>query len=262
MKRNQYFDTMFRRRNVIGEAILNFFYSFSSWPRMLLETPIRTNFGERYFTFSGALILAVVLGLFPLLKYTDLRILTGLIDYEYRFNALSFLGHYLTWYAFLGYFLLAAIQRREEIKYLPSVFDFARFSQSKGDIHPWFLGRKINGEWVDLRMITTVLEPGLYFAIGLPLWFLFAQPLGMLLMICSIIYSLSYVASQQIADNLMMDEIDQIIVREEIGNVIMEGRNAANARGVSFEGRRPADPELRRRVVDALLDTEESIEPV
>jgi hypothetical protein len=260
MNKSRYFQTVYRRQNVIGEAFLNFFFALSSWPRMLLETLIRTNLGERYFSLSGAIVLAVVLGWYPTLQYSDLMIFPRLIDYQYRFDAVSFLVHYLSWYAFLGYFLVQAIQRNEEIKSLPSVFDFARFSLSTGEMNTWFFSRKINGKWADERVIATVLEPGVFFVFGLPLWLLFAQPLGLLLMISSVFYSLSYVAAQHNADNLVMDQIDQIIMQEELGKAIVESKDASQTRGVSFIGRRPADPELRRQVADMLTRDEELIE--
>ncbi|GAB3732356.1 hypothetical protein [Spirosoma lituiforme] len=259
MRTNEYFETMFRRRNAIGEALLNFFLLASSWPRLLLETLIRKNFGERYFSFSGALFLVAILGFFPVLKYTDLDLFPRYIYSGRAFYFFPFIGQYLTWYAFFGYFLMQAIERRNEIKRLPSVFNFGRVSVSKGEINSWFRDRKINGQYADQRMIETVLEPGLFFFIGLFLW-LISQPLGVLLMICSVFYSLGHVASHHKADNAVMDKIDTIIMNEELGDVIMNAKDASEARGVSFEGRRPTDPALRRQLADSFTQPEEIIE--
>ena len=66
MKKNLYFRSVFRRKNVIKEAILDLFLSTCSVPRLLLEVFIRTNMGERYFSFSTAIIATTVLAILPI----------------------------------------------------------------------------------------------------------------------------------------------------------------------------------------------------
>ena len=128
MKKNLYYRTVFKRTNTIKEAVLSFFLAFCSWPRMLIEVFIRKNFGERYFSFSGAMTIFTILAILPLMN-----------PFSRLYNATAFWAHFLTWYLYLAGFLYMVIQRRNEIRQLPSVYDFGRFSLSTGHIHPQFL---------------------------------------------------------------------------------------------------------------------------
>ncbi|MCK8491754.1 hypothetical protein M0L20_07810 [Spirosoma sp. RP8] len=251
-----YFQVMYSRRNWISELFLQIFFAVSSRPRMLLETPIRRNMGERYFNFSSALFLAFVLAVYPILK-EKFYLFTRLGGYDVEFSMANFIMHYFTWYIYIAVFVYSAFQRYNEVRHLPGVFDFARFSLSNGYIHPFFRSLIINGERADRRTIETVLEPGLFFLGGLVLW-IFGQSIGLLLLICSIFYSLSYISAYQQADHVIMDKIDAAIVNEELGRTIIEGREIEETRGFSFMGRRPADPTLQRQMVAVLTGQDET----
>ncbi|MBO0950587.1 hypothetical protein [Fibrella forsythiae] len=254
MKRStHYFKTMYRRRNVIKEALLAFFLGLSSWPRMLLEVPIRRNFGERYFKFSTAVIITVILALTPISWIEGTRRFYG------GSNGSAFLGSYLTWYAYLAYFFYCALQRREEIKRLPGVFDFARFSLSTGLINRFFYEFEINGRRFSVRTIETVLEPSLFFIAGMVLWFS-TQPIGFVLLICSIFYSFSYIAAYTEGDNFLMDKIDERICNEELVNAFINDTSPEESRGFNFYGRRPADPDARRQMANLFVADDEIVE--
>ena len=252
MKKNLYYQTMYRRRNIIKEALLNFFLGLSSYPRMMLEVFIRRNQGERYFSFSSAITLAIILGCLPFFFLSAISRLRGGYGGQ-------FWGMFLTWYAYLAGFLFMAIKRREEIKRLPSVFDFARFSLSTGLIDPQFLTLELNGRRFNVRTIETVIEPGVFFIFGFVLW-MAGQPIGLMLVIASIFYSLSYVAAYHQGDNFVMDHIDKLIASEEMAKAFIEGRGADETRGFSFIGRRPADPEARRKVAELFMEDDEAVE--
>jgi hypothetical protein len=256
MKKNLYYQTLFRRRNILKESILSLFFALSSYPRLLLEVFIRKNFGERYFSFMTACTIIALLAFYPL--FTE-----GAINFrgfnEY-FNMGNFLLHYFTWYLFLAGFLYMSIKRNEEVKHLPSVFDFARFSLSTGELHPQILGFKWQGKSVDIRTMETLVEPALFFFIGILLK-LGGQSLGTLLIICSIMYSLSYVATYMMGDHFVMDKIDEMICSEELVSSFVEGNDTSQTRGVPFYGHRPADPETRRKLADVFMgDVEEIVE--
>ncbi|ADB38022.1 hypothetical protein [Spirosoma linguale] len=253
MKKNLYYRTVYRRRNVIKEALLSLFLGLSSYPRMLLEVFIRRNQGERYFSFSGAIIVVLVLGFFPLIFSSTYR---GFLSGS---SLINFWGMFLTWYAYLGGFLYMAIQRRNEIKRLPSVFDFARFSLSAGLIHPQIRTLDFNGKLMSVRTIETVVEPGLFGSVGFVLW-MAGQPIGFILFISSIFYSLSYVAAYHEGDNFVMDHIDKLIANEELAKAFIEGRGSDETRGFAFIGRRPADPDARRKVAELFMEDEETVE--
>ena len=253
MKKSAYYKTMYQRRNVIKEALLAFFLGLSSWPRMLIEIPIRRNFGERYFSFSGAVALTLLLAIVPLFLIGPM---------SYRFGGSSsgvLIGKFLTWYLYLAAFIYSAIQRREEIKRLPSVFDFARFSLSSGIINYRFRNFEFNGRRLDVRTIETVLEPSLFFFIGLFLW-LAGQPIGFILFISSLFYSFSYAAAYHAGDNFLMDKIDERICNEELVKTFVEDNDPANSRGFNLYCRRPADPDARRRVAEMFMEADETVE--
>lgn len=253
MKKQTYFQTMYRRRNAIKEALLAFFLGLSSYPRMLIETFIRKNMGERYFSFSGAMTLAAILAILPLFMAKGLERWNG------GMSGFHFWGMFMTWYLYLAGFIYMAIQRRDEIKRLPSVFDFARFSLSTGRIHPWFFSLEWNGRRFDVRTIETVLEPGVFFFIGLVLWFS-GQPIGFVLFVSSIFYAFSYSAAYHEGDNFIMDKIDERICNEELVNTFVDNTDRPNGRGFNFYGRRPADPEARRLVAEMFMRDEETVE--
>jgi len=251
MEKKTYFQTMYRRRNVIAEALLGFFLGLSSWPRMLIETPIRRNMGERYFSYSGAIMLAVLLGLLPFL------IMEGLERFHGHMSVGKFMGLFTTWYAYLAVFVYCAMQRRDEIKRLPGVFDFERFSLSNGEIHPVFRQFELNGRRFDRREIETLIEPGFFFFIGFGFWIV-GQPIGFVLVVSSIFYAFSYIAAYRDGENWLMDKIDERICNEELAHTFKDGTSPG--RGFHFYGRRPVDPDARRRVADMLMHDEETVE--
>ncbi len=247
MKKNLYYRTLFRRKNVIKEFTYGFFYTICSAPRLLLEVFVRKNFGERYFSFATAMGLAFVLFWIPFFTIGVTRAL-GWIDSKF----LSFILFYLTWYAALAAFVYMCIQRRKEIKRLPSVFEFGRFSLSAGSIHPKFYEISFKGKHFDTRQIETLIEPGFFFFIGFGLSVL-GQPIGGVIMFCAICYSLSYLAAYHMGDNFIMDKIDELIMNEEHTNTFIDGLPAEDTRGVRYMGRIPQDPELRKLLTDSII---------
>ena len=255
MKKNIYYQTTYKRTNFLKEAFLSFFLAISSYPRLLLEVFIRRNFGERYFSFSGALFILVFLAFVPLYAEYGFSLFSS-YGYSYHsFRWSSFLGHNLTWYAFLAGFLYMSILRNEEVKRLPSVFDFQRFSLSTGLIHRRFSNFNINGRFFSTRKIEIWLEPAFFFGIGFVLYLL-EQNLGILLMMCSVIYSLSYSAVYHQGDHFVMDKIDEMICSEELVASFVDGRNPDETRGFNFYGRRPANPETRRKIAETFVEDE------
>lgn len=250
MKKNLYYRTVFKRTNLWKVGFLNLFLALSSWPRLFLEVFLRTQFGERYFSFSGALFITLVMAAIPILyNETDnfLKQFTG------GTSMMDFIWLFTTWYAYLAGFLYMSLQRYEELKRYPSVFDFGRFSLSAGHIHPLFRKIRIGNRTADTRIIETTLEPALFAILGLFL-ILMRQPIGVVLLLCSIIYSISYVAAYHQGDHFIMDKIDEMICNEEMVNSFVEGRDASQTRGVSFYGRRPVDPDTRRKLVTTFID--------
>lgn len=252
-KSNLYYKTVSRRRNAVSEALLGFFLGISSWPRLLLECFLRINMGERYYSDSAAITISVLLALLPLFVVRALSGGYGGVEFGVFFKL------FFTWYVFLTGFMYMAAQRSEEVKRLPGVFDFQRFSLSSGLIDRRFYDIEFGGKPVSVRTIETVLEPGFFFFIGFVLN-LMGQPVGSLLMLCSIVYSMSYQAAYSEGDNYIADMIDSKICNEELVKSFVDDDSEGDTRGFNFRGRRPADPDARRRVADMLSETEETVE--
>ena len=159
----------------------------------------------------------------------------------------GFLRRYTTWYIFDFTFTIFAFARWAEIKRNPSVFDFQKFSLYNGDINPQFYKFDFFGP-PSPRRIETLFEPLIFFALGLFFW-MTDQPVGYLLLTCSIFYSLPYFGAYQQGDHFVMDKIDEMICNEEMFDSFVGNKDASQTRGVRFYGRKPADGDVRRKVV-------------
>ena len=251
MKKNLYYQHTLSRYS-FKEALVNLFLGLS-WPRMILEVFLRKNFGDRYFYLSTAIVVAVFLGLMP--AYVKFILAFFQRRYE-EFDVWAFLFHYTTWYLFIAAFLYASFARHKEKRWLPSVFDFERYSRSSGEINPIFFQLRLAGKPADIRTVETLLEPSGFFIVSL-LLILLGQRLGFLLLGCSVFYSLSYRAAYRFGDNFVMDHIDEMICNEELVAAFVDDVDSRQTRGFRFYGRRPADPDVRRKVAETFWEDEE-----
>jgi hypothetical protein len=229
MKKNLYYSSVYQRRNFIKDVLYMVFLGVSSWPRLVLETFIRRNMGERYFSLFAVVVIALLLLVYPFYK-------TG--PYAEVFPVLK---DNFTWYLFTGAFVYFGYLRLREVQTLPSVFDFARFSLSSGISLPFVYDITRNP-----RKIATLIEPGACLVIGLLLWWM-DQRIGVVITMCSVIYSFSYMAAFAQADDFLMDYIDNYICNEDLGKTFREGLDARETRGAESYAHRPEDPEARRR---------------
>ncbi len=249
-KKNLYYHAVYQRTNMFKAFFMGLFHSLCSWPRLLLEVFIRKNFGERYFSFSTSIFLFLLLIIFP---YT-------ISSYSYRHgNIISLIAKHWSWYLFALAFIYFANERRKEMSRLASVFDFARFSLSTGTVDQRFYKIKISKTPTTIRLIMTVFEPALFLLVGLVLM-LFAQPVGILITICSILYSASYFASYWIGDDYIMDMIDKIICGEEIVDSFVNDKDSSLTRGFNAMGRKPINKDARRKIVEKMFEDEDYYE--
>lgn len=253
MQKNLYFRTFYKRQNKVKMFILNLFLELSSYPRLVLEVFFRKNMGERYFSVAAAATVAVILALIPVIGdvFTAMlpRALRGMTG-GYGKQESHFWAHYTTWYLFLAAFVYYSYQRYKEVKRNPSVFDFGRFSLTPGDIYPGFYDLRLFGVMPNTRAIETVYEPMAAFLAGLFLTMI-GQNVGGLLMLCGVIYALSYSAAYHKGDHFVMDTIDERIMNEEMENAFVGG---TEARGVRFYARKPSHEELRRKVAEGFFE--------
>ncbi|MES1161134.1 MAG: hypothetical protein ABUM51_10280 [Bacteroidota bacterium] len=250
MKKNLYFRTTVRRDNLLSNFIMDAALKCASYPRVLLEVFIRRNFGVRYFSLATVLFVAVLLALMPVLGHKLPSF--GHQDYDGgRDSSGDFWLHHGSWYLFLVAFLYTSFKRWMEIQYKPGVYDFARVTTYSGDIHPRFFTLHPLGQKPSVRAVEIFYEPAVFFVAGLVLWF-FGQKLGVLFMVSSIFYGLSYAGAYKKGDDFVMDKIDEMILNEEYEDAFVNG-NYNNARGARYYISRPNDAYLRQRLKDAII---------
>lgn len=245
MQQNHIYRATFKRVNHLKQFILALFYASCSLPRLLIEVFIRVDFGERYFKLSTSIFVAILLGIIPPYIVTEGR----------SFELLAAIKAYPIWYGYLIAFLYFARLRHLEVKRNPSAFDFARFSESLGFPHP-----KIEAFFVkrfkrmpDMRIYEIYIEPLPFLLAGI-LLFIFHQLLGLLLIICSICYSVSYMAAYTLGDNKILDLIDMNIVGEETKALIVDGKSGRETRGVRFLfSRKPTTVDMREKLANSMM---------
>lgn len=242
-----YYKTVFERRSVIKETILSTFASFASLPRLLLEVFIRKNLGERYFSRSAVITVAIFLIILPHLahnfwsffepngSYNTYGKESG-IDWE-------FWGKYATWYIFILAFLYFSYLRWKEVRRTPSIYNFDRFSLSTGEIHPLFFNLPINLK-PSIRLIEIFYEPAVFFVLGIFLWVI-GQSLGKLLMFSSIFYGFSYAHAYKKGDDFIINMNDLRITNEDLEEAIMNDDSSLPDSGFRFVGRKPNSKEMR-----------------
>lgn len=254
MKKSLYFREMYGRQNMLKSYALTFLLGISSPFRLILEPFLRKHMGERYFSSFNVITVGIVLLIIPFMGQGTLLMWYRYSQYDGYSNMLiDFLLKYTTWYAFVFAFLYYSNIRRIEIKRDPSVFDFGKFSLSSGRIHPFFFKLKIGGRSFTIREIETLVEPGLFFIGGL-LLYLFGQNVGLLFIISSIVYSLSYFGAYYKGDNFVMDLIDDGIVSEEHYRGLVLDEPVDKTRGVRFYTHKPTSREDREKLSAAFVD--------
>lgn len=162
----------------------------------------------------------------------------------------------ITWYGYLAAFMYFSLQRQKEVDREPSVFDFAKYSKCTGKIHPFWFRFNYKGKPVDQRMVETLIEPAPFLIAGIVLA-LMSQAIGFVLIICSVCYSLSYFGAYYIGDNYIMDLIDKYIINEQLSDTFVDNRNPEKTKGFQIAAKKPADKELRKKLIKFMKDDPE-----
>ena len=244
MKKNLYFREQINRQK-INHTALQQFINIASYPRLVLDVFLRKNFGQRYFSLGDAYFVILVLGIIPLVR-------PYMASSYVRFDWGDFFLHYATWYAFLAAYYMFSVRRENEIKRELSVFDFGKYSLYSGDIDPRFY--RIGGK-TDVRKIETLYEPAIFLAAGIVLY-LIRQPIGTVFVVCSLFYSMGSACAYKLGDDFVMNHIDEMIVNEELEDTFVNDKQPEDARGVRFYGRKPANADNRRKLVQTFTEDE------
>jgi hypothetical protein len=247
MKENPYYRAVYRRPNPIKEHLFEAFFYIMSYPRLLIEVFIRKNFGRRYFSFAAVVLMLIHLGFLPFAVKSFFYMFI-------KFDTGEFLKDHAGWYIFLIVVFIFAARRNEEIKDGPPFYSFEKFSLSSGEIRPFFYNFKLFGRKFSVKEVEIYIEPMFPFLIGLA-FLLFGQiMIGFTLVLCSIAYSLSYVAAYHNGEDFVMDKIDEIITNQFLFDSFVTGAQPKDTNGFKFYGRRPGDEETRRKVYDAIIN--------
>lgn len=237
MEQQTYFKSVYRRTN-FKLGLYALFFRLSSAPRLLMEVFIRRNMGTRYFSFGVCVILFIFSLGFLTLSIVAPRGISDVVQY----------GGYSIG-AFGLYFMIFANQRRKESRMDSFSIDFEKFSLSSGELTGWFKSKVENG--TPLHKVEIIYEPLPFFVIGLALSLIpYTMALGIILVISSAIYSLSYLGAYTISRDYFMDIIDEKITGEEMGNALKEGFEEPSESGFKNRAPLPSTKEHRAELYD------------
>lgn len=207
MKKRLFIRTSYKRRNYLQYLITSRLSIITDKSRMLLEPFLRKHMGARYFSFSNCLLLTLFLAVVPIgiekLSAWYHSFITGSPFY------FSNNGRWLLWYGFLICHLLMALKRKSESRPKVSEFDTSAHSLDLGSSHTWLSSLHFPGLETTPRRIEILYEPALFFLPGI-LLMLLGNPLGWLLVIASIGYSVSYIQAYAEGDNSVYNDFDKV----------------------------------------------------
>jgi len=243
-KRNSYYYEVFGRPAFLKKVFLSFFLELSYYFRVPIEVITRRNMGERYFNILLTAVMGIAFLYVPIYFSKNYN---NDIDWGQIFRMFG------TWYIYTALFLYSSYKRWQEIRTYPSVWDLKRFSLTAGKPHSFFLQLKMGGKELTPRFIAAVVEPGIFFGIGLVLTLL-QQPIGIVLLVCSVVYALGYTAAYYLSDQFVMDKIDEMICNEDMRDIFVN--DIGSKRGFEFSAKRPTDKAARQQLYDEYIDVE------
>lgn len=246
MKKNLYYRNVLQRRNKLKEAFLMFFWGIASYPRLILEVFLRKNMGCRYYSFSSCVTILVLLFIIPMMFGDTLRY--GFFEH--------FKEHKL-WYLFCITFIFYGYRRYKEVKRIEGEFDFQHFSLSTGLKYDFFYSLKFNGKTFTPRQIEIFIEPLPVLILGILLLLIDQVHLGLLFIVCSIIYSQSYAAAYMLSDHFILDKIDEIICNEGLNDTFVHDK--PSEKGFEYNGIKPKTEAWRKKIYDQMFDEDEDV---
>lgn len=278
MKENTYYRAVFGRKNLAEALFLHFFSFFSSYPRLLLEVFTRRDFGERYFRLSSVITVFIIAALVPVFAMRfaaqmaspqgESEAISGTFDADSidsmsaapalaeSVSHYSGFPHYIAWYLFLFAFLAFAAKHYSDQRKNPGVLEFARFSLSSGVYQDYMYRLPFFKTSTNQRLNECFREPAIFFLAGC-VFLLIDQYLGWLLIVCSIFYSMNYIAAYRVGDDFIMDKIDEIICNEELEDSFIFEAIAEDTRGFAHRGRRPTSHDFRQKILQLMKKNEE-----
>lgn len=249
VKTSIYYQSFYERHNKLKDAFYGFFYSISSTPRLVIEVIIRSRMGCRYFSAYHAARITSFLLLLPFL-----------IPASYQDGVSGFMQMHWGWLLYTASFIYCSRKRHKETWRRHGDFDFNRFGLSAGDRLPFINNLRINGKRLDPRSLNVYAEPLLIIAVGLLALLLSQWMLGVLLIVCAVIYSLSYAAAFEFGREMIQRQIDINIANQGLTEIFIHDQEPTN--GFEFYGPKPTVEEVRKGIAPLLIgqDLEEGTE--
>lgn len=238
-KTNIYYQTFYGRNNKLKQAILSFFYSISSPYRLLVEVFLRRRMGIRYYSLFFSICIVLFMLFAPLL-----------IPFIKRQEVGIFMLEQWGWYLFTFAFGFFSYKRYKEVRVKHGEYDFEHFSLSAGFRLPFIENLKFRGKPLSVRVMNIYAEPLLTAAAALIFFLLGQVMIGILLLGCAIIYSLSYAAAFEIGRQIILDYVDDNICNRSLADVFMNDKPSES--GLEFYGVKPTSEEVRKGVVPIL----------
>lgn len=235
-------------RNILFDV-----YYFSSMPRLLLEVFVRKNFGYDYFSLFRCFQIAFILLIIPWIgNFWNLIFALPKDREPYVFIWSQFILHHATYYVFIAAFIVTAFRRYAESSRLQGDPDM--YSEYPGDRHLWFTKMK-NGQMPNWDYIEQVQEPRLFLIIGIVLLIL-QQPVGWVLIICSVIYSIGYRAQDVFYRQNNRKRNNAKIMAKYAKQAMIEEQQLDSAGVVVYSDARPTSQDIEKQAGHKRPDSE------
>lgn len=227
--------------------LIHLFVALMGIPMKLLEVFFKKKMGERYFSFGGSMFIAILLAVTPF-YLPDARYLS------FKETIINYWG----WFLFLIAFCYFSFLRYREIRRPVGQFDFTKYSRSSGISHDFFYKIKLNGKVPSIRRVDMYYEPVAALLVGLVLFLIGQEAIGVLIAFCAVCYCLNWAHAYKMGDDLVLDWIDETIVNRDTSETVHTGRPTAS--GFQFLGELPASDEMRSGLAKHLIGDEEPSE--
>lgn len=259
MKQNFSYTAEVKRVNFIKVLIFRYFFPLAVFFRVPLEIFFRKEMGHRYYSAPFTLVIGLLLFLVPFYVVGNGHPFYAL-NHLSDLNWSEFLKAFSTWFIFLGFFAYFGFKRWKELENGPSPFDGERLTTSSGYMEDYYAKFIPKYLLQNPRRCDIYGEPFPFLIAGLVLSY-FGQAIGVLMILCSIIYCLSYLGAYFSGDDYLMEIIDNEVLGDNGIAAFMDDENVANRHGIQFYMKRPSSEELRRKFAQKMFNDEDDNEP-
>src|SRR5690349_11846002 len=117
-----YYHAVFGRPAKVKMFFMRVMLTLSYFFRVPIEVIVRRNMGEDYFNILLSSLIGLGLIIFPI--FGGLRY--GSVNWDFVFS------NYTTWYMYTALYLYSCYKRLQEIRNMPSIWEYPRYTMSEG----------------------------------------------------------------------------------------------------------------------------------